>query len=126
MVSRKEVGSQASSDTIFLTVSMVLNPKQGVKVIILEGFPEIYLVKFKLSGSLMTRSRRFRVDVVYPVDGYPLLNPREEGQLVQALNAAALTQVDIPVTLINRSMIQSDDVQELPRRKLRLATPGAA
>ena len=74
---------------------------------------------------VLPRVGRFRVDLVYPLDGYPLLNRKEEGQLVQALNAAAWTQASMPVIAVQRPMIQSDGADALPRRKLRL-TPGAA
>ncbi len=122
---QKDIGCNANPDVIVLTVSMVLNPKQGVSVIILEELPEILLVRFRLTGKLMPRAGRFRVDLVSPIDGYPLLNLKEEGQLVHALNAAAVAQASIPVTAVHRPMIQSDGAQELPRRKLRL-TRGSA
>ena len=114
---------RSSPDVFYLSVTMVVNPRQGVQVIIMAGLPNMYLIRFKLIGKI-TKSRKFKVDLVLPVDGYPFLKQREQGHLVNALNDAAKDQISIPVTAIQAPMIQTDGLEELPRRKLQLA-PGA-
>lgn len=115
---------RSSPDVCFLSVTMIVNPKQGIQVIITETFPEIYLVKFRLLGRISVAYNTFSVHLVDPMDGYPLLLDREMGQLVKALNAAAIEQIpERRVSKISRSMIQTEGVEEIPRRKLQLA-PG--
>ncbi len=114
---------RSSPNVCYLSVAMVVNPRQGVQVIIMDGLPDMYLIRFKLIGKI-TKSGKFKVDLVIPVDGYPFLKQKEQGYLVNALNDAAKAQLSMPVTTIQGPMIQSEGVEELPRRKLRLA-PGS-
>jgi hypothetical protein len=111
--------NQGIAEELYLTVVMIDNPKQGVQVIITEELPPIYLVRFKLVGSIMKTTGKFRVSLVYPMDGYPFLRPREEGQLVQVLNSAVAVQLpNIYVTEIHKPMLQSEEAQQLPRRRI--------
>ena len=111
-------------DVVFLSVVMILNPRQGVSVIITDRLPEIYLLNCKVVGRIGKKSGKFSVHLVYPLDGYPHLNDREAGHLAQALNAAATVQLDMPVSAITGPMIQVEGVDQLPRRMLRMS-PGS-
>lgn len=122
MSTRNDLTSKANPDVLFLTLTMVHSPQQGVQVIITEKLPEIYLVKFRLMGRISKNSGKFNVHLVYPVDGYPHLSAREEGRLTQALNTAAIIQSpEMPISAVRKHMIQSDDAQDLPRRRVRFA-----
>ena len=110
-------------DVLFLTVTMVVNPRQGVTVIITDTFPDIYLVRFKLTGRVRTGGKRagtFYVDLVEPLDGYPHLTKGESTHLIQSLNTAALAQVERPVSTIVMSMIDTEHSETLSSRKCRL------
>jgi len=111
---------QTSPDVIFLSVVITINERQGVSIIISDSLPVTYLVRFKVTGKIVKKSGKFLTHLLYPLDGYPELNPREEGHLAQALNDAAASQVSMPVSIIKKGMINTDDVGQLARRQLQL------
>ncbi len=111
--------SQTSTDEIFLSVYMVSSHHEGAAVLVYAELPEMYVVKFELTGRVSPKGKFF-VHLVNPVAWHPFLKPREVGHLAKALNAAATAQMTMPVSTIHKRMIQEPDMSELPRRKLRL------
>ena len=117
---RNDLTSKAKPEELYLSVNMVVSQRTGVSLIIEAELPDIYLVRFRLVGN-MTKTGKFRVHLVYPLDGYPHLGPKEQGHLMQSLNKAAAAHIETPVMFMGRSMLQQDEVSRLPRRMLRLA-----
>ncbi len=111
------------ADTLFVDTFFLVYPQEGVMVSITPELPEQYQVRFRLVGKI-TGGGAFKVELVYPQDGFPHLTGREQKRLTQTLHAGAETVYEGRVTGITLAMLQLDDVPNLPRRALRVA-PGS-